>query len=134
MSTRSNTPARMWLGFAAGLVAILTLFAALHPRDPSTAWGALCGGGLVLLVFTVARRIKRGDNALVRGARGESDERDALILTKAGACVGLASPLAVGAAMVAVVWDVTPLTALGGIAWVNLVVFVAAYWWLRRHS
>lgn len=135
MSTRSDSPLRMRLVLPLAGTIVLTLFAGLHPRDPSTAWGALCGGGLVLAAFTLARRLTGGnDNAFVRGAKGQADERDAQILTKAGACVGAASPLAVGAAMVAVVWGVAPLTALGGIAWVQLVVFVAAHWWLQRTS
>lgn len=135
MSTRSDSPLRMRLALPLAFALILTLFAALYPRTPSTAWGALCGGGLVLLAVAVARRLKGGrDSSFVRGAQGVADERDTLILARAGACVGVASPLAVGAAMVAVVWGVAPLTALGGIAWVQLLVFVAAHWWLQRHS
>ena len=90
MPTSSDPTRRMRLVLPLAGAIILSLFAALHPSDPSTARGALCGGGLVLVAFLVARHVRGGrDNAFVRGAKGQADERDALILARAGACVGL---------------------------------------------
>ncbi|WP_420175809.1 hypothetical protein [Luteococcus sp. OSA5] len=135
MSTRSDSTLHRRATAPFAFVVVLTIFAALYPREPSTAWGALCGGSLVIGALLIAQRTRGGSNsAFVRGAKGQADERDTQILTKAGACVGLASPLACCAAMVAVVWGVAPLTALGGVAWLQLIVFVASHWWLQRHG
>lgn len=90
MPTSNDPTRRMRLVLPLAGAIILSLFAALYPSDPSTARGALCGGGLVLVAFLVARHVRGGrDNAFVRGAKGQADERDALILARAGACVGL---------------------------------------------
>ncbi|GAA1393047.1 hypothetical protein [Luteococcus peritonei] len=129
--SRTDRPSSARLAPLLGMAAVLSVFAAFYPRDPETAWGALAGGLAAVVVMLVLQR-RRDGGLLGRQVRGQGDERDQTITQRSLATVGLCSFFGCAAAMVAVVWGMDPLVALGLMTWLLLAVAVGAHLWFAR--
>ncbi|XVX18666.1 hypothetical protein ACQP1U_09855 [Actinomycetota bacterium] len=117
-----------------GVAAVLTVFAGYYPSDPSTAWGALCGG-LVAVGLTVLwmARGSRDPGSLERTMRGEADERDRLISLEAGSWTAMAAFATLGLGIIATAWGVEARHVLTATLWLLLAVQFGAHWWLERN-
>jgi hypothetical protein len=101
----------------AGAVAIAATAAVfLAANRPSTAAGAVVGGGLVLVLMVVSRlravRRAAGAGPASRIGAGVGDERDRGILTTALATTGYASFLTLGGASIAVLLGASAVTVI----------------------
>ena len=119
MSTDRRPIVRAGIGLVAGIAVLVPLVVLLVQKAPgSMGAGAAVGGGLVLVVFTVAawRTVRRPEcsTTFERSFTGSADERDRLVATKAAAVLGVASlPIAgIASAAVAMGAPATPTLAI----------------------
>jgi hypothetical protein len=125
--------------FAAGalaVAAVAVVYASLG--DTETAWGALTGGGFVLLLMIGARwrstRRPASAGTAARLGAGVPDERDRTLVTGALSLVGAASFLFASAGLACVVAGVDAAAVLGATVIALAATFVVSLVVLERRG
>jgi hypothetical protein len=127
------------LGVAAGLVAVVTIGLALLRWGPADMGNGVLVGGLVTIVlFLVAawRTSRRPDRTITaeRALTGAGDERDAAVMTRSAAFVGvLALPLT-ALATVALALGAATEVVMTLLLWTELALAVASFTVITRRS
>jgi membrane protease YdiL (CAAX protease family) len=141
MSTTDARARRIawWAGIVCALAAALGLAAVLDAvGERDTAAGVLTGGLLVVALILVARwRSRRNATSAATASRvagGAPDERDAQVLQRTMAVVGVAALLASSLGVVVMFLDVDAEVVLGSMPWVLLVTAVVTFVVVDRRS
>jgi high-affinity Fe2+/Pb2+ permease len=141
MSTTDARSRRIawWVGVVCALAASLGLAAVLdRVGERDTAAGALTGGLLVVALILLARwRSTRDTTSAATASRvagGQPDERDAQVLQRTFAVMGLCALLASSLGLTVMFLGVDAETVLGSLPWVLIVTGVVTFVVIDRRS